>query len=160
MADVIGVTGWTFAQIGAMTYPQLEWAQKYRGQMLWPQVQPARDAMFGNVSGEKGPKGEPSDIEKMLAKHQAELRARQQGTPLPDPTRKERDRTAAYRVFNGYYLGEEDAPPERGTPIPGMTRAQAQEIIDAVKAGEVGEAQWARDLAHAWDDIKATARKR
>ncbi len=161
IADVIGVTGWTYPQIGEMTMPQLQLTLRKRGRILWPRVEPMQRYAFSKISSEPVKEGQPSPIQEIIQAHTLARQLAQKGLK-PLPSDKERERAHAYRIVNAAYLGDPDAPQDatlapEAEPIPGMAAATARGLLGAARDGLLPDDVWAEDLAPLLHRLNATA---
>lgn len=151
------MTGWTFPQIADMTVAQLQLVLEGQGPILFPRLKPQLDAAFANVSDEPVGKEKLSPVEKIIKEHHERRAALNRGE-TPPVDEKQKRRQEAYQIVNAYYLGiTEPAPPPAGNPIEGLPAETAQAIVQFVQAGLMPPDLWARDVAHLWLDISATA---
>ncbi|WP_407570734.1 hypothetical protein [Deinococcus altitudinis] len=139
--DVLGVTGWTVAQVMALTFPQLEFIQKGRGRMLYTRLEPQISANLANLSAKPGPKGEPSDAQKIITRYQQD-----KAGVIVAQTSEERTLARAKRILLAPYLGDPDKaqqiPGAKPKVFPGMGRDEAQAWVAWVKGGHCPDKVW------------------
>jgi hypothetical protein len=139
--DVLGVTGWTLAQVMKLTFPQLGYLQKGWGRMLYARLEPQISANMANLSAKPGPKGEASDAQKIITRY----RQAKGGVIIP-PTSEERTLAEARRILLEPYLGDPDrvqaAPGAKPKVFPGMGVDEAQAWVAWVKAGRCPDKVW------------------
>ncbi len=140
--DVLGVTGWTIAQVMALTFPQLEFVQRGRGRVLYARLEPQIQANLANLSVKPGSKGEPSEADKVIQRHQQ----RKAGV-IVAATPEERTLAYAKRILLEPYLGDPDArQPEVQVnlpkPFPGMGLDEAQAWVSWVQSGSCPDPVW------------------
>jgi hypothetical protein len=126
--DVLGVTGWPLPQVMALTFPQLTFIQKGRGRMLYARLEPQISANMANLSAKPGPKGEPSEAQKIITRYRQE----KNGVIVA--------RTSQERTLLEPYLGDPDkaqkSPSAKRKVFPGMGVDEAQAWVTWVQAGK------------------------
>lgn len=139
--DVLGVTGWTLAQVMALTFPQLHCVQRGRGRILYARLEPQINANLAHLSAAPGKDGEPSEAQKVITRYQ-----RAKAGVLIPPTAEERTLAYARRILLEPYLGDPDkaqeTPGQKPKVFPGMARDEAQAWVAWVKAGRCPDAVW------------------
>ena len=139
--DVLGVTEYTLPQLMALTFPQLHFLQRGRGRMLYARLEPQINANLANLSTKPGPKGEPSEAQKIITRYQQEKNG-----VIVAQTSEERTLARARRILLEPYLGDPDkAQVKAGAKpkvFPGMGRDEAQAWVHYVSKGHCPDRIW------------------
>ncbi|MFD1734790.1 hypothetical protein ACFSC4_31340 [Deinococcus malanensis] len=154
---LIGVTGWSLPQIMALTYPQLTRLLAGQGQILYPRLKPQLDEQFSKYSDEPGPKGEESDIDRVLREHSERQAALKAHGKVPQSFKQQRW-DAAYRALFSWYLPPLEASAAAGAEaIAGLPPVTAQAILDAARSGLIPMDIYRNDLKPIEPNLLATA---
>jgi hypothetical protein len=133
--DVLGVTGWPLPQVMALTFPQLTFIQKGRGRMLYARLEPQISANLANLSAKPGPKGEPSEAQKVITRYE-----QAKSGVIVAQTGEERTLARAKRILLEPYLGDpykaQKSPSAKRKVFPGMGVDEAQAWVTWVQAGK------------------------
>ncbi len=141
--DVLGVNGWTLAQVMDLTFPQLLFIQRGRGRILYARLEPQIQANLANLSAKPGSNGEPSEAQKIIDRWQQ----RKANITTP-PTQEEKTLAYARRILLAPYLGDPDVvEPEAEQashvkPFPGMGVDEAQAWVAYVRARKCPDNVW------------------
>ena len=159
----MGITGWALRDVQALTFPQLTDLLRNQGRMMWPHVR--AQLAVKRVEGlhdEKGPKGEPSPVQKVLDDYE-----KRKAGVIEAASLKDQRYGRAFGIVMAEYLGYPDAqktraqtvrPEVEAKPFPGMSREEARAILAWVRDGGCPDEVWAREVLPAFDAIRAAAK--
>lgn len=153
--DLIGITGWTHAQVSALTLPQFYDALAHRGRFLASRVQAELDVRrVSNLSDTPGPKGEPSGVQRVL-----DLAAMAEKGETPYPSAADHRYGQAVGVILRPYRGDSGAQQSRAEPFPGMSPREARALMAWVGEGLCPGEVWAQELLPVWERVEAAGRQ-